>query len=474
MARVRENLSYKHCCNKLGFGLEMAGSIQHRLISITGLILVIFLTSTGWVLDRTYSVSIVRGAEEQLKLVIYALMGVAEEDGDSLVFNQALADPRLAQAESGLYAIVTDGLNQTLWRSPSLQSIDSYRVSDGLYFANVIPGVFSFSNIEGSQARFQLSYAVIWEGVEPSQIIFTAIVDQAPYQAAIDHFRQNLWLGLGGATLFFILAQLLALGWGLRPLVVMQREVKELEQGTRSKLSNAYPAELSVLAKNLQRFATHEQQQRLRYRQALDNLAHSLKTPLSVLRNAIAEVAVDKHLLKDQIDRMQDTVSRQLARAVVTAPVMLNTRIDVAKVLRKLVRTLEVAFPKMDLLLQLRAQPKLRIDEGDLLEILGNVIENACKYGKYSVRISIDQAVATHATDMGMSMIIEDDGPGIPVTMRDDVLGRGLRLDTQVSGQGIGLAVAKELVVLYEGSLSISDSEMGGAKISLHFPVKAH
>ena len=143
----------------------MTGSIQHRLISITGLILVIFLTSTGWVLDRTYSVSIVRGAEEQLKLVVYALMGIAEERGDSLVFNQALADPRLAQAESGLYAIVTNGLNQTLWRSPSLQSIDSYKVSDNLSIANVIPGVFSFSKIGGSQARFQLSYAVIWEGV---------------------------------------------------------------------------------------------------------------------------------------------------------------------------------------------------------------------------------------------------------------------------------------------------------------------
>ena len=296
-------------------------------------------------------------------------------------------------------------------------------------------------------------------------------MDQAPYQADIDHFRQNLWLGLGGATLFFILAQLLALGWGLRPLVVMQREVKELEQGTRDKLSNAYPAELSVLAKNLQRFADHEQQQRLRYRQALDNLAHSLKTPLSVLRNALAEDVMDKNLIKHQIDRMQDTVSRQLARVAVVAPVMLSTRIDVAKVLQKLVRTLEVAFPKMDLLLQSHAQPKLRIDVGDFLEILGNVAENACKYGKHAVRITISQSVATHETNMSMSIIIEDDGPGIPVKMRNDVLGRGLRLDTQLSGQGIGLALAKELVNQYEGSLVISDSEMGGAKISLHFPV---
>jgi len=156
----------------------------------------------------------------------------------------------------------------------------------------------------------------------------------------------------------------------------------------------------------------------------------------------------------------------------VAAPVMLNTQIDVAEVARKLVRTLEVAFPKMDLLLELHTQPKLRIDEGDLLEILGNVIENACKYGKYSVRICVDQVLAAQAIDVGISITIEDDGPGIPDAMREEVLGRGLRLDTQVSGQGIGLAVATELVVLYEGSLSISDSEMGGVKIALNFPLK--
>ena len=450
----------------------MAGSIQRRLISITSLILVIFLTSTGWVLDRTYSASIVQGAEEQLKLVIYALMGIAEEEGASLVFNQSLADPRLAQAESGLYAIVTTDLKQTLWRSPSLQSIDSAGFSDNLSFANLTPGVFSFSNIDDAQVKYQLSYAVIWDGIEPSQVVFTAIVDQAPYLAAIADFRQNLWLGLGGATLFFILAQLLALGWGLRPLLVMQREVRELEQGTRSELSNEYPVELSGLAENLQRFASHEAQQRVRYRQALDNLAHSLKTPLSVLRNALVEVAIDKGLIKDQIDRMQDTVSRQLARVVVAAPVMLSAQIDVAQAARKLVRTLEVAFPKVDLLLELHAQPKLRIDEGDLLEILGNIIENACKYGKYSVCISVDQVPATQANEAGIVITIEDDGPGIPNAMREDVLSRGLRLDTQVAGQGIGLAVAKELVTLYDGRLSISDSELGGAMVALYFPIK--
>ncbi len=451
----------------------MPSSIQRRLISITSLILVIFLTTTGWVLDRTYSASIVQGAEEQLKLVIYALMGTAEEEGASLVFNQSLADPRLAQAKSGLYAIVTNDLKQILWRSPSLQSIESSGFSDKLSLANLTPGVFFFSNVDGAQAKFQLSYAVIWDGIEPSQVVFTAIVDQASYLAAIDDFRQNLWLGLGGATLFFILAQLLALSWGLKPLLVMQREVQELEHGTRSELSKEYPLELSGLAENLQRFASHEQQQRVRYRQALDNLAHSLKTPLSVLRNALVEVTIDKGLIKEQIDRMQDTVSRQLARVVVAAPVMRSAQIDVAQVVRKLVRTLEVAFPKVDLLLELYGQPKLRIEEGDFLEMLGNIIENACKYGKYSVRISIDQDAAVKAKDTAILIIVEDDGPGIPAVMREEVLDRGLRLDTQVSGQGIGLAVAKELVAVYEGSLTISDSELGGAKVALYFPIKA-
>jgi two-component system sensor histidine kinase PhoQ len=151
---------------------------------------------------------------------------------------------------------------------------------------------------------------------------------------------------------------------------------------------------------------------------------------------------------------------------------MLSAQIDVAHAARQLVRTLEVAFPKVDLLLEFHTHPKLRIDEGDLLEILGNIIENACKYSKYSVCISVDQVSAAQANEAGIVITIEDDGPGIPNAMREDVLSRGLRLDTQVAGQGIGLAVAKELVTLYEGRLSISDSELGGAKVALYFPIR--
>jgi len=448
------------------------GSIQRRLISITGLVLVVFLTATGWVLDRTYSASIHQGAEEQLKLVIYALMGVAEEEGESLVFNQSLADPRLAQAQSGLYAIVIDDLKRTLWSSSSLQSIGTSDVFDFAPPQDLAPGIFSFAKIAVPKPRFQLSYAVIWEGIEPSKVTFTAIVDQAPYLEAIDDFRQNLWLGLGGATVFFVLAQLLALRWGLRPLLAMQLEVRQLEQGTRRELSRAYPIELSRLAENLQRYVTHEQSQRSRYRQSLDNLAHSLKTPLTVLRNAALESVVDKNLLANQIDLMQDTVNRQLARVVVTAPTIPNTQVDVSLVVRKIVRTLEVAFPNIDLLFEAHTQTQLLIDEGDLLEVLGNVMENACKYGKYSVRIIVDQAANTSLLGRGIEISVEDDGQGIPQAMREEVLDRGSRLDTQQSGQGIGLAVAKELVTLYQGALTIADSNMGGAKISLFFPLK--
>jgi two-component system sensor histidine kinase PhoQ len=191
-----------------------------------------------------------------------------------------------------------------------------------------------------------------------------------------------------------------------------------------------------------------------------------------VLRNASLESIVDKNLVASQIDLMQDTVNRQLARVVVTAPTIPNTQVDVSLVVRKIVRTLEVAFPNIDLLFEAHTQAQLLIDEGDLLEVLGNVMENACKYGKYSVRIIVHQAANTSLLGRGIEISVEDDGQGIPQAMREEVLDRGSRLDTQQSGQGIGLAVAKELVTLYQGAITIADSNMGGAKISLFFPLK--
>lgn len=439
----------------------MNTSVQKRLLGTTTVVLVLFLALIGWVLDRSYRNSVIAGAEEQLRLVIYSLMGAVVEVDTRLTVSQGLSEPRLAQPESGLYAKIASDLGENLWLSGSADTSAVEFLEEQLQ-----PGAFVFREIRGQVPRFQLSYMVIWEDAEPEQVVFSAVTDQLPFRSAINQFRRSLGLGLGGATLVFIIAQLLALRWGLWPLRQMAGEVSELEAGQRDALSQAYPRELQGLAENLDRFVAHEQRSRTRYRNALDDLAHSLKTPLAVVRNSLLEDRPDKSLLTEQLERMENTVMHQLSRASAQGPVVVGRAVDIAQLTRRLVRALRTAYVERgaDVQLQCAEAVTARGDEDDFMEILGNLLENAFKYCDGKVRIAV------HTVDDeagGVEVVVEDDGPGIPEVLREEVLRRGHRLDEIEDGQGIGLAVVADLVKLYGGDLEIGSSALGGASITV-------
>ena len=294
------------------------------------------------------------------------------------------------------------------------------------------------------------------------------ILDAGPQavETIIAQFRQSLGLGLGAATAFFILAQLLALRWGLLPLRRMAGEVSELESGDRERLSDGYPRELTGLAGNLDRFVLHEQRSRARYRNALEDLAHSLKTPLAVVRNSLLEPQPNGALLSEQLDRMETTVTHQLTRASASGPVVVGKSVALASVVERLVRALTTAYAERDIHAELCLDEGVRArgDERDFMEMLGNLIENGFKYTRSAVKISVAGASGW------AEVCIEDNGPGIPPALREEVLSRGTRLDEIEAGQGIGLAVVAELVALYEGELEIGESDLGGAAIRLKLP----
>ena len=218
---------------------------------------------------------------------------------------------------------------------------------------------------------------------------------------------------------------------------------------------------------NLQRFVTHEQSQRRRYSQALDNLAHSLKTPLSVISNALTEPRPPVPLLQDQVQRMQDVVANQLNKATLAAPLALGSRIPAQDTLERLVAALRIAYPQTEISTRLQAAGYLRGDSSDLMEIFGNVLENACKFSRSWVAVSAETITLERVM---VRVVIEDDGPGIAADKRAEVLKRGQRADSQTPGQGIGLSVAAELVALYQGELLIADREGGGARICITLP----
>jgi len=441
----------------------LKAGIQTRLLILTTIVLGTFLSLAGVVLDRSFRASVLTGAEEQLRLVIYSLMGAVEDSNGQLQFGGELPEPRLHQPESGLYAVVHNADRNELWRSPSVITTGVRFPEDG----PLNPGEFRFTAIDDAPAmRFFLSYAVIWEVSNDSVLTFTVATDQQPFRSAISGFRRNLYFGLGAVTVLFVLAQFLAVRWGLRPLRTMAEEVGELEEGRRDSLSSAYPLELQGLAENLDRFIAHEQRSRTRYRKAMEDLAHSLKTPLAVIRNALSDGASNQiDLLGEQLDRMESTVTHQLSRASVSGPVIVGREVNLHALVERLLRALNTAYMERGIEVEqlLPQDLSVRGDERDLMEMLGNLLENAFKYTTRRIAIRGERVGNT-------VVIIEDDGPGIAAQLRSEVLNRGTRADRLRPGQGIGLAMVQELLEAYEGELEISESRWGGALIKLTLP----
>lgn len=445
----------------------MRSGIQFRLTTVTTLVLIGILTLAGWILDRSFRASTLAGVEEQLRLVIYSLMGMAHADALGIRVDE-LSEPRLSQPESGLYAAVWEPGTGREWRSPSALTTN---VDKGPVEA--VLGEFRFSETNaGGVPRFMLSYLVIWDDADESQLIFQVAADQAPTLAMIGSFRRNLAWGLALVILLVIGAQILAIRWGLRPLRVMAEEVRALEEGRREGLSDSYPKELTGLRQNLARFIAHEHRRRTRYRHALEDLAHSLKTPLAVIRNALGgsvpadgEPHGERGLIAEQLDRMEGVVTHQLSRATVAGPVVVSRPVDIARLAERLIRALKTAYSDRELAVEVRLPPALSVrgDERDLMDIFGNLLENAFKYTHSKVRISGKSGAMA-------VMRIEDDGPGVDAAIRDDILNRGARGDQVQPGQGIGLSVVSELIQLYGGAFRIGASPLGGASIEVRLP----
>jgi two-component system sensor histidine kinase PhoQ len=448
----------------------LKAGIQTRLLLTTTVVLGSFLSLAGIVLDRSFRASVLDGAEEQLKLVTYSLMGSMQKQGPVLSFGAELPEPRLHQPESGLYAAVLGRDDDALWQSPSAV-ITSIRLPEPAWAGL---GVFEFLEFTGTDGveRFVTHYSVIWE--DESVVNFAVATDQRPFLASIGNFRRNLYIGLGAVTVFFVLAQALAVRWGLRPLRIMAGEVRELEEGRRERLSQAYPVELEGLAENLDRFIAHEERSRSRYRKAMEDLAHSLKTPLAVMRNELSakESEPGSELVREQLDRMESTVTHQLNRASVSGPVVVGRAVDLGSLVTRLLRALHTAYRNREIEVEQRLPENLvvRGDERDLMEMLGNLLENAFKYTSLRVRIS-GELVDSGAQGHRVRLVIDDDGPGIDAGLREQVLNRGTRADQIQPGQGIGLAMVHELIGAYGGELIIGESAWGGASIRVELPV---
>jgi signal transduction histidine kinase len=302
------------------------------------------------------------------------------------------------------------------------------------------------------------------------KISITVAQDYTPVQASFVLVQRiGLALGLAGLILILIL-QRVTVRRALRPLDRAREQIFQLQQGQRSQLDDEVPLELEPLVAQINHLLAHTEDSLKRSRNALGNLGHALKTPLAVLMSLAEGQKLEQHpqvraLLRGQLHQIQQRLERELNRARLSGDALPGARFDCDSELPGLFSTLRMIHGE-HLELNNRVPPGLVLpwDREDILELLGNLLDNACKWADSSVSLSIS------LESTGYCLLVDDDGPGIPDDQREEVLGRGNRLDEQVNGHGLGLGIVKDIVESWGGRIRLLDSAMGGLQVRIDLP----
>ena len=438
-------------------------SLTRRVIAAGALVLTFFIVVTALALERAFEQSAHSAMRDRLFAQLYLVMAATEVRGDGqLELPAELSETRFNLPGSGLSARIGNDKGDTLWQSPSavgLQLPTPSNHPDGEQFGLL--------NIKGEEL-FMASLAIEWQ-TDPISLPlqFSVTESPRPYFAQINRYRQTLWGWLGAMAAVALLALLAALSWGLRPLRTAASELAAIESGKQEGLQQEYPRELKRLTDNINTLLRHEHAQQARYKNALGDLAHSLKTPLAVLRGLDSDSAAESRTLHEQIDRMDNIVQYQLQRAatagrqqVLAAPLLLRPTIE------RLLATLQKVYFDKGVKVELALQEKVAFhgNEGDLMELLGNLLDNAFKWASSTIYI------AARCEGETLQLEVADDGPGIDAAQADQVLQRGVRLDEATPGHGIGLPLVRDIVAAYGGGLEIGRATLGGALFRLQLP----
>ncbi len=450
------------------------GSLRLRVLLWLGVLLLAFFAATVAALEWSLSASLARARAEVLEAQLIALMAAAEPDdvGQQLTV-PAPPDRRMALPASGLYGEIRAADGATLWRSPSaVDLLEAEVVAAGP------PGVRQQRRLsENAAGRVERRVTVNWEFDDGTTRPFTFVVSQSlePYRAQQRGFRVGLISWFAGLTLATLVVLSLVLRHVLRPLGRIEREIGEIEQGSREALSSGQPAELTGVARKLNALLARERGRQQRYRDSLANLAHSLKTPLAAMQATLAG-RVEPELgreLAEGITRMDRIIGHQLKRAEAFTGRAAGTRaLPVGPVVEDLLESLAKVYRERPVAVHREIAPDavFQGEEGDLQELLGNLLDNAWKYGRHQVGVAA-QLKSAGAGEATLELRVEDDGAGLDAALADAARTRGMRLDESLPGQGIGLAVVSDIVAGYGGHLEIERSALGGALIRVSLPV---
>ncbi len=368
---------------------SLTNSLKARLIISALLLILILLPLIGFTLNDAFKQQVSTSAKNELKAYLYSILAVTEVDNGELLMPEALVENQFNVIQSGLFALISTPNTQSetskvSWQSSSFMGLEA---PQNLPLPEIGESEFDAIEIAG-KPHIIYSYSASFErkvlssdglSVENRAFPLTVhiIKDQQDYQQQIDLFTQHIWSWLALLMVFLIIVQLAWLLWTLKPLARFKHELNEIEQGKAIQIKANYPNELQAVAKQLNTLLNTEQQQRKRYRNALSDLAHSLKTPLAVIQS-------QKDLSKsafEQTNIISQIIGHQLKRAQTAAGASWHLGIAVSEVSDKLVRTLPKIYrdPQIAIASKVDKECIFKGDEADLTEILGNLLEMPVK-----------------------------------------------------------------------------------------------
>ena len=461
----RPEAKKEHQGLKALLGLGDTWSLRARLIGLASLWFILSLVVVSVFLTSFFSFAANRQFQSGIDVLQTHLYANIFFDEDNRLIPPPNYDPRLNNAYTGLYWQITeiDANDKPLWtlRSRSLLNANlsvperMNRSGDSVYYDSTDP--------LGRPLR--VSYKFI--SYKRHNLIYVVAEDKSKIGQDVTTFAIITGTALLLMSAFSLLAIFYQVRIGLRPLDQLGDEISALQRSEKQRLDGVYPSEIKPIAQQLNAFLDHNQDVLERQRTHVGNLAHALKTPISVLLGTATDETPLSQIVKKQVDLMHQHVDRHLRRARAAARSQtIAERTEIEPVIDELAVMLEQVFHLKGVIIDWRCDEGLYFqgERQDLQEMLGNLIENACIWARSKVTVK-----ATGTEDYAV-ILVSDDGPGLDPSRYDDVLKRGARLDESAPGSGLGLSIVDELVRSYKGRLVLGRAKLGGLEAGLHLP----
>ncbi|MDR6773752.1 sensor histidine kinase [Azospirillum sp. BE72] len=449
--------------------MSASGSLRFRLLTGAAVSTALALLAAGIVLSGLFQDHVRRRFEAELANHLEQMAALLEVGADGApTLRQPLSDPRFRRPLSGLYWQVgppeAPGLrSRSLW--DAVLPLPADHVADGEVHQHVVPG-------PSGRRLLVLERALTFpDGAPPQRIAVAA--DEGEVLSATAAFNRVLWSSLGALAAVLIMAAVIQVQVGLQPLARLRAELAEVRSGRKRRFGATVPMEVKPLVDDLNALLEHSEEVIGRARLQAGNLAHALKTNLAVLANEARNLEPDNAreigaIVVRQVDVMRRHVDHHMARARAAAsrgvPGMSTSVLECASALGRVMEKLN-ANAGIQVNVSVSPNHAFAGDREDLDEMLGNLMENACKWARQRVEVA-----AWMGTNGMLTITVDDDGPGLPAERRETVLAPGVRLDESIPGAGLGLAVVQDVARLYGGDVRLENSPLGGLRTELSLP----